>query len=109
MHHMIQLIMASVAEETHGASGGEEAQELPNILTFVHHFLVGTTVGEFLHKWENVLFSLLIIVVLVIIARKVSRNMKMISTMTPIRGIKAIRSHQPVPISIMQPSHCNSD
>jgi F-type H+-transporting ATPase subunit a len=82
MESIVNFIVASVGEETsggHGAHGSEEAaHELPNILTFVYHFLVGTTVGEFLHKWENVLFSLFVIFVLIVIARKASRNMTMV-------------------------------
>ncbi len=60
------------------ASGEGEAHELPNFITVIYHFLVGTTVGEFLHKWENLIFSFLIAGLLILIVRIASKNPKMI-------------------------------
>jgi F-type H+-transporting ATPase subunit a len=60
------------------ASGG--APELPNLITVLHHFFSETSFGEFVHIWENVIFSLIAVVVLIAIARMASRNPQMIPT-----------------------------
>jgi F-type H+-transporting ATPase subunit a len=56
-----------------GADEGE-AHELPNFITVLYHFLVGTSAGEFLHKWENVIFSLLVAGFIILFVRLASRN-----------------------------------
>ncbi|UCG53380.1 MAG: F0F1 ATP synthase subunit A, partial [Candidatus Latescibacterota bacterium] len=60
------------------ASGEGEQHELPNFITVIYHYIVGTSVGEFLHKWENPFFSLLIVGILILIARLASKNPKLI-------------------------------
>jgi F-type H+-transporting ATPase subunit a len=69
-------VALAAAQETHG--GGGEQHELPNFLTVVIEFLAGTSAADFLHRWENVIFSLIIIGVLVLVARAASRNPKMV-------------------------------
>jgi F-type H+-transporting ATPase subunit a len=54
-----------------------EAHELPNFITILYHYLVGTSVGEFLHKWENVIFSLLVAGFIILVVRLSSRNPKL--------------------------------
>jgi F-type H+-transporting ATPase subunit a len=71
-----KLVMA--AAQT-AESGGDHAQhELPNFLTILYTKLVGTTFGEFMHKWEGVIFSLLTAGLIILIARLAARNPKMI-------------------------------
>jgi F-type H+-transporting ATPase subunit a len=69
-------VVFAAAEETHG--GGGEQHELPNIVTVVIELLAGTTAAEFMHRWENVIFSLIIIGILTVIARAASKNPKMV-------------------------------
>jgi F-type H+-transporting ATPase subunit a len=73
-------IITEASEAAHGAGGGEEAQhELPNIITILNDTLIGgTTVGDFLHHWENVIFSMGVVVFLIVIARLAGRNPQMI-------------------------------
>ncbi len=73
MGNWIQFINQAAAEETsHGAA--EAVHELPNFVTVLHHFFIGTSFGDFIHKWENVIFSLIMVGFLVIIARLASRK-----------------------------------
>lgn len=68
---MLKLSLAAAAE-----TGGEHARhELPNLLTIVIEALGG---NHFLETWENVIFSLLVVVILIVIARLASRNPRMI-------------------------------
>ena len=69
--------MTAVAEET-AHQTTEAVHELPNFITVLHHFLIGTSFGEFLHKWENVLFSLMMVGLLVILFRFASRKPTMV-------------------------------
>jgi F-type H+-transporting ATPase subunit a len=69
--------IASSARSAFAAEEGE-AHELPNFITVLYHYLVGTTVGEFLHKWENVIFSLLIAGFIILVVRLSSRNPQLI-------------------------------
>ncbi|MDH3217270.1 MAG: F0F1 ATP synthase subunit A [Candidatus Krumholzibacteria bacterium] len=66
------------SEPAHGGGGESVQHELPNLLTVVNQYLGGTSVGDFLHKWENVIFSLIVIGILVLIARLASRNPQMV-------------------------------
>ena len=68
-------VALAAAQET---PGGGEQHELPNFLTVVIELLGGNSAAEFLHRWENVIFSLIIIGVLVLFARAASRNPKMV-------------------------------
>lgn len=70
--------LVSSTEPAHGGGGGEAQHELPNLLTVVQHFLVGTSIADFLHRWENVIFSLVVIGILVLISRLASRNPQLI-------------------------------
>jgi F-type H+-transporting ATPase subunit a len=72
-------LLTASTEPAHG-NGGESVQhELPNLITIVNQYLfVGTSVGDFLHRWENVIFSLIIVGVLVTIARLASRNPQLV-------------------------------
>jgi F-type H+-transporting ATPase subunit a len=56
----------------------EGGHELPNFITIIYHYTFGTSFGEFLHKWENLIFSLLVIAFLVFVARLASKNPKLI-------------------------------
>ena len=73
-------IVLTVAGNEPAHSGGEEVQhELPNFITILNQYVFGgTSVGDFLHHWENVIFSLLIVAILVVIARLASRNPQLI-------------------------------
>ena len=59
------------------ASEGE-AHELPNFITVLYHYFHGTSFIDFLHVWENVIFSFLIIGFLVLLSRAASKNPKMV-------------------------------
>jgi F-type H+-transporting ATPase subunit a len=74
-------LMSGEGEPAHGGGGGgEEVQhELPNLISILNeYFFSGTSVGAFLHRWENVIFSLFIVALLTIIARLASRKPKLI-------------------------------
>lgn len=59
--------------------GDHQAHELPNFLTVLYsYFGIDTTWGDFMHKWENVIFSLLAATFMVAVVRLASRNPKMI-------------------------------
>ena len=68
------FVMAASAAE----KGGEESHELTNFVTILIQLFSGTSFADFLHKWENVIFSLIIIGILVAIAKIASRNPKMV-------------------------------
>lgn len=58
-----------------GALAAEgESHELPNFITVLYHFLAGTSFGEFIHKWENLIFSLVTAGLIILVARIASRN-----------------------------------
>jgi F-type H+-transporting ATPase subunit a len=76
LSHFVALASANT-EPAHG--GGQSAQhELPHLITILNQYLGGTSVGAFLHRWENVIFSTIIILVLVFISRLASRNPQLI-------------------------------
>jgi F-type H+-transporting ATPase subunit a len=68
------LSWLTIGWQTARGEDAEEAHELPNFITVLYHFLVGTSFGEFIHKWENVIFSLLIAGFIILVARLASRN-----------------------------------
>lgn len=52
----------------------EGSPEIPNILTFLHHYFGDETWAELLHEWENIFFSLLIAAILSFLFYKGSRR-----------------------------------
>ena len=69
------LVTAASASEK---GGGEQSHELINFVTILIQLFSGTSFADFLHKWENVIFSLIIIGIMVAIAKAASRNPKMV-------------------------------
>jgi len=69
-------LLTGVAPYAAGASaaGEGEQHELPNFITLLGQLLAGTSAGEFLHRWENVIFSLLIAGFIILVVRLASRN-----------------------------------
>jgi F-type H+-transporting ATPase subunit a len=59
-------------------ASSEGGHELPNFITVIYQYTIGTSVGEFLHKWENIIFSFLVIGLLVTVARLASKNPQLI-------------------------------
>ncbi len=76
--HGIRLVLEG-SEPAHSA-GKESAQhELPNLISVLNEYLLsGTSVGAFLQRWENVIFSLLIVALITTIARLASRKPQLI-------------------------------
>jgi F-type H+-transporting ATPase subunit a len=73
----IGRLMVGAAQAAEG--GGEHAEhELPNFLTILYTKLVGTTFGEFIYKWESVIFALGTAGLIILIVRIASRKPKMI-------------------------------
>jgi len=60
--------------------GGSESgsPELPNFVTVLHHLFLGTSFADFIHKWENLIFSLIAAGILIVIARLASRKPAMV-------------------------------
>lgn len=71
-------------EEAHSVAGAahEAAKsatpEVANIITLLHEFIEGNSIVDFLHHYENVFFSALIIVGLAIFARIAAKDRSMI-------------------------------
>jgi F-type H+-transporting ATPase subunit a len=61
------------------AEAGVVRQELPNLVTFLAEKLEGTPFAHFLHIWENVIFSLIIVSIISLVAYLASRK----STLVP--------------------------
>jgi len=59
-------------------ASSEGGHELPNFITVIYHYTFGTSIGEFLHKWENIIFSFLVVGLLVFVARLASKNPQLI-------------------------------
>ena len=59
-------------------ASSEGGHELPNFITVIYHYTFGTSIGEFLHKWENLIFSLLVVGILVFVARLASKKPQLI-------------------------------
>ena len=69
------VALAFTGAGVRGALAAEsESHELPNFITIVHHFVAGTSFGDFIHKWENLVFSLLTAGLIILVARIASRN-----------------------------------
>ncbi len=60
------------------AEAGVAKQELPNLVTFLAERLEGTPLAHFLHIWENVIFSLIIVCIISLVAYLASRKSAMI-------------------------------
>ena len=76
LSHSIAVLKNMTA---HGGGGEEVAHELPNLITVLNQYVFGgTSVGEFLHHWENAIFSLVIVAILVIVARFAYRNPQLV-------------------------------
>jgi len=74
--HLKHIVAVAATAQTEAAE--HQQHELPNFLTILYSELVGTTFGEFIHKYEGLIFSLGTALFLIIIARLASRNMTMI-------------------------------
>jgi len=76
LNHIVTFLSSEPAHN----GGGEEAQhELPNLVTILNEYVFGgTSVGEFLHHWENAIFSLAIVIILVVVARFAYRNPQLV-------------------------------
>lgn len=60
------------------AEAGVAKQELPNLVTFLAGKLEGTPLAHFLHIWENVIFSLIIVCIISLVAYLASRKAALI-------------------------------
>lgn len=72
---------AGHAEEGHGEGHGEEGghAELPNFISLAVGFLgTDSSVGHFLHTWENFIFSFLSVIILGIIVSAATKRAKMV-------------------------------
>ncbi len=67
---------ACVGIGAHGALAASEGEqhELPNFIAVLYHFFAGTSFGEFIHKWDNLIFSLLTALFIIVLARIASRD-----------------------------------
>lgn len=76
----METALRTFANRLLSAEGGSEGvvPELPNFVSVLHHYLVGTSLGELLAKWENIIFSFLVAAIIVIIARLASREPSLI-------------------------------
>ncbi len=68
----------AVAEQTAGRAAQEGAPELPNFITLLYHKYGKVAFVEFLHHWENIIFSLLIVSILSLVAYLASRRSTLI-------------------------------
>ncbi len=73
-------MLATATEHAAGEGAAEPAGAplLPNIITIVSSRMHGSPLGEFLHHFENVIYSLLVAIIISVIAWRASRNPKMI-------------------------------
>ena len=81
MEHPSQEIteaVAAVAQESAHGAGNHQAHELPNLITVLHSKFPHATWADFLHQWENVLFSVAIGILIAFIFNKASRERSMI-------------------------------
>jgi len=68
--------VCSVTE--HGGGGETAPPELPNIITFLYHWLKDNVVVGFLHHWENVVFALVVATFISVLAIMSSRKRALI-------------------------------
>jgi F-type H+-transporting ATPase subunit a len=55
------MIVEEISREVHQAEAlSQQTVELPNLISFLHHYFEGTRWASFLHEWESVIFSLLL-------------------------------------------------
>jgi len=73
---LIQLLV-SVAE-TSGKAGHQGAPELPNFITLLYDKYGKVAFVKFLHHWENIIFSLLIVLIISVVAYLASRRSTLI-------------------------------
>lgn len=73
-------LLATAAEHAAGEGAAKPAGAplLPNLITIVSSRMHGSPLGEFLHHFENVIYSLLVAIIISVIAWRASRNPKMI-------------------------------
>jgi F-type H+-transporting ATPase subunit a len=69
-------ILASVAEKS--GAGQEGPPEVPNIVTLFYDHFSSTSIAEFLHRWENVVFSVLIVIILSVLSYLASRKPRLV-------------------------------
>ena len=70
----IQVAAGHIAEEAKHQGG----PELPNFITLLYHKYGKVAFVEFLHHWENIIFSLLIVIIISFIAYLASRKSTLI-------------------------------
>jgi len=58
----------------HAAEQAAGAPELPNFITVLSHYFSDTPVVQWLHHWENVVFSWIVIVLMCVVAQRASRR-----------------------------------
>jgi F-type H+-transporting ATPase subunit a len=75
----IAAALAALPGTALASSAGEgEQHELPNFISLLGQALAGTSAGDFLLKWENVIFSLLVAGFIILVVRLASRNPQLI-------------------------------
>ena len=70
-----QEVIATVVQ---AASHGEAHAELPNFITVLNHFFPNESWAHFFHRWENVFFSLLAIVLISFTAIRAASKKSMV-------------------------------
>lgn len=76
--HGIRLVLEG-SEPAHSAAKESAQPELPNLISVLNEYVLGgTSIGAFLHRWENVIFSLLIVALITAIARLASRKPQLV-------------------------------
>jgi len=75
------IVVFSLIQRTggHGGGGGEAGPpELPNIITFLSHWLHDNVIIGFLHHWENIFFAFVVASFLSVVAIVSSRKKAMV-------------------------------
>lgn len=72
-HHAV-----AVHDVAHSAHAAHEAHELPNFVTLLNHFFPDAVWVDFLHQWENVLFSSLAALLIAFVAIRAAGPKKMV-------------------------------
>jgi F-type H+-transporting ATPase subunit a len=73
---LIQLLFS--AAEGSGKAGHQGAPELPNFITLLYDKYGKVAFVKFLHHWENIIFSLLIVLIISVVAYLASRRSTLI-------------------------------